>query len=163
MVFGAWAGGHESPSVVEFIPEPCFKPFGDAVSDARRAGNVDPSKAIIADTMKLVSLFHSRKHGVGTMYISLIENLYLYLSLRMGNSGSGKTITNQLKHRIVEYCSDAEASRKVNTPLFRKLNNITKDTYEVESCKKIDQVKFTDSSRIFRVSVCQAKNASILL
>ena len=47
-----------------------------------------------------------------------------------------KTITNQLKHRNVEYCSDAEASRKVNTPLFRKLENITKDTYEVESCKK---------------------------
>ena len=54
----------------------------------------------------------------------------------MGNSGYGKTITNQLNHRNVEYCSDAEASRKVNTPLFRKLDNITEDTYEVESCKK---------------------------
>ena len=41
--------------VVEFTPEPCFKPFGDAVSDARRAGDGDPRKAIIADTMKLVS------------------------------------------------------------------------------------------------------------
>ena len=36
----------------------------------------------------------------------------------------------------VEYCSDAEASRKVNTHLFRKLENITEDTYEVLSCKK---------------------------
>ena len=43
--------------VIEFTPEPCFKPFGDAVSDVRRAGDADPSKAIIADTMKLVSLF----------------------------------------------------------------------------------------------------------
>ena len=43
--------------VVEFTPKPCFKPFGDAVSDARRAG--DASKAIIADTMKLVSFFLS--------------------------------------------------------------------------------------------------------
>ena len=41
--------------VIEFTPEPCFKPFGDAVSDARRAEDADPSKAIIADTMKLVS------------------------------------------------------------------------------------------------------------
>ena len=41
--------------VGEFTPEPCFKPFGDAVSDARRAGDADPSKAIIAGTMKLVS------------------------------------------------------------------------------------------------------------
>ena len=54
----------------------------------------------------------------------------------MGNSAYGKTITNQLKHRNVEYCSDAEASRKVNTPLFRQLENITEDTYQVESCKK---------------------------
>ena len=41
--------------VIEFTPEPCFKPFGDAVSDARRAGDADPNKAIIAGTMKLVS------------------------------------------------------------------------------------------------------------
>ncbi|CAB4021097.1 Zinc finger and SCAN domain-containing 22, partial [Paramuricea clavata] len=40
--------------IVEYTPKPCFKPFGDAVSDARRAGDADPSKAIIADTMKLV-------------------------------------------------------------------------------------------------------------
>ena len=41
--------------VVEYTPVPCFQPFGEAVSDARRAGDVDPNKAIIADTMKLVS------------------------------------------------------------------------------------------------------------
>ena len=41
--------------VVEYTPVPCFKSFGEAVSDARRAGDVDPNKAIIADTMKLVS------------------------------------------------------------------------------------------------------------
>ena len=41
--------------VIEFTPEPCFKSFGDAVSDARRAGDADPNKAIIADTMKLIS------------------------------------------------------------------------------------------------------------
>ena len=39
--------------VIEYTPKPCFKPFGDAVSNARRAGDADPSKAIIADTMKL--------------------------------------------------------------------------------------------------------------
>ena len=51
--------------VVEFTPKPCFKPFGDSVSDARRAGDADPRKAIIADTMKLVSfVFHLEKHGV---------------------------------------------------------------------------------------------------
>ena len=40
--------------VIEYTLVPCFKPFGKAVSDARRAGDVDPNKAITADTMKLV-------------------------------------------------------------------------------------------------------------
>jgi len=42
--------------VVEYTPKACFKPFGEAVSDARRAGDRDPNKAIIADTMKLVNI-----------------------------------------------------------------------------------------------------------
>jgi len=53
----------------------------------------------------------------------------------VGNSGYGKIITNQLKHVEVKYCTDAETSRKVNSHLFRKLENITEDTYEVQSCK----------------------------
>ena len=47
--------------VIEYTPVPCFQPFGEAVSDARRAGDVDPNKAIIADTMKLVSTILSEK------------------------------------------------------------------------------------------------------
>ena len=54
----------------------------------------------------------------------------------MGNSGYGETITNHLKQRNVEYRTDAEASHKVNTPLFRILDNITEDTYEAEFCKQ---------------------------
>ena len=42
--------------VVEFTPKAVFKPFGDAVSDARRAGDRNPDCAIIGDTMKLVSI-----------------------------------------------------------------------------------------------------------
>ena len=41
--------------VVEYTAVPCFQSFGEAVSDARRAGEADKNKAIIADTMKLVS------------------------------------------------------------------------------------------------------------
>ena len=126
--------------ILILTPEPCFKPFGDAVSDAGRAGDADPSKAIIADTMKLVSccvvVRNKRREGKHFMDRKK-KNLHKsFLISQVGNSGYGKTITNQLKHRDVEYCSDAEASRKVNTHLFRKLDNITEDTYEVESCKK---------------------------
>ena len=41
--------------VVEYTPRSCFKSFGEAVSDARRAGDADSSKKIIGETMKLVS------------------------------------------------------------------------------------------------------------
>ena len=118
--------------VIEFTPRPCFKPFGDAVSDARRAGDADPSKAIIADTMKLVSCdFVKGKLGVENVYFT-DRKLISFLLCLLG----GKCITNQLKHLNVEYCSDVEASAKVNTHLFRKLENITEDTYEVQSCKR---------------------------
>ena len=40
--------------IVEYEPKPCFQNFGDSVSAARRAGDADPDKSIIADTMKLL-------------------------------------------------------------------------------------------------------------
>jgi hypothetical protein len=63
--------------IIEYSPKSCFKSFGDVVSDAGHAGDADPSKAIIADTMKL-----------------------------KGNSSYGKTITNKERHRQVKYCDD---------------------------------------------------------
>ncbi|CAB4017246.1 Hypothetical predicted protein [Paramuricea clavata] len=68
--------------VMEYTPKPCFKPFGDAVSDARRAGDADPSKAIIADTMKLV----------GNRYNDKDFNFVFYY---YNCSSYGKTITNK--------------------------------------------------------------------
>ena len=61
--------------VIDFTPEPCFKPFGDAVSDARIAGDADPRKAIIADTMKLVSFFEYRKTRYGE-YFSMQKTFF---------------------------------------------------------------------------------------
>jgi hypothetical protein len=40
--------------VVEYTPKACFEKFGMSVCDARRDGDRDESKAIIADTMKLL-------------------------------------------------------------------------------------------------------------
>ena len=109
--------------VIEFTPEPCFKPFGEAVSDVRRTGDADPSKAIIADTMKLVSCLNIGKTRDGEYFN--MQKTYTNFSMvsKVGNSGYGKTITNQLNHMNVEY---AEASRKVNTHLFRKLETSLK-------------------------------------
>ncbi|XP_078601001.1 uncharacterized protein LOC144876010 [Branchiostoma floridae x Branchiostoma japonicum] len=95
--------------VMEYRPKPSFKAFGDAVSDARRKGDEDKAKKIIADTMKLI-----------------------------GNSGYGKTVTNKEKQTDVEYCQDVvTATRKINTQRFRHLIVVNDDNFfEIESAKR---------------------------
>ena len=93
--------------VVEYDPVPCFRRFGDAVSTARREGDVHSHKAIIANTMKL-----------------------------LGNSGYGKTITNVDRHRDVNYCKEKAASLMDNDRRFRQLDVVVDDTYEIEMNKK---------------------------
>ena len=67
--------------IVEYERNPCFQHFGESVSEARRAGDTDPNKAIIADTMKL-----------------------------LGNSAYGKTVTNVDRHRDTKYCTEVNTS-----------------------------------------------------
>ena len=93
--------------VIEYTSDACFQHFGEAVSDARRAGDADPNKSMIGDTMKIV-----------------------------GNSSCGKIITNKERHRQVNFCNDDELQPLVNSPFFRQLDAIDEDTYEVQSSKK---------------------------
>ena len=94
--------------VVEYEPKPCFQRFGESVSAARRAGDADPDKAIIADTMKLLD-----------------------------NSGYGKTVTNVDRHRDVRYCTAIGTSALINNKRFRQLDVITEDAYEIEMNKSL--------------------------
>ena len=93
--------------IIEYDPIPCFRRFGDAVSTARREGDVHRDKNIIAHTMKL-----------------------------LGNSGYGKTITNVDRHRDVSYCTEKAASLMVNDKRFRQLDIVVDDAYEIEMNKK---------------------------
>ena len=92
--------------IVEYSPKPCFQHFGESVSTARRNGDVDPDKSIIADTMKL-----------------------------LGNSAYGKTVTNVDRHRDVKYCTEVGTSLLVGNKRFRQLDVVTDDAYEVTSSK----------------------------
>ena len=92
--------------VVEYERKPCFRNFGESVSTARRNGDVDPDKAIIADTMKL-----------------------------LGNSAYGKTVTNVDRHRNVKYCTEVGTSSHINNKIFRQLDVVAEDAYEVTSNK----------------------------
>ena len=92
--------------IIEYSPKPCFQHFGESVSAARRAGDADPDKAIIADTMKL-----------------------------LGNSAYGKTVNNIDRHRNVRYCTEVGTSLLINTKRFRQLDVVTDDAYEVTASK----------------------------
>ena len=92
--------------VVDYEPNPCFQRFGESVSAARRNGDVDPDKSIIADTMKL-----------------------------LGNSAYGKTVTNVDRHRNVTYSTEVGTSALISNKRFRQLDVVTADAYEVTSSK----------------------------
>ena len=99
--------------IIEYEPKPCFQNFGDSVSAARRAGDADPDKAIIADTMKL-----------------------------LGNSAYGKTVTNVDRHRDIKYSTEVGTSALINNnKRFRQLDVVSEDAYEIEMNKSV--VKYT--------------------
>ena len=114
--------------LVEYRPRAVFKDFGESVSNARREGDADPSKKILADTSKLI-----------------------------GNSCYGKTIVNKDRHREVVYVEGhGEASDLVSSPRFDSLVDLSwpqlgedGDNDDAEStgfyeasCSKIGLVEF---------------------
>ena len=92
--------------IVEYERKPCFRQFGESVSAARRDGDANPDKAIIADTMKL-----------------------------LGNSAYGKPVTNVDRHRNVAYCTEVDWSACINNKRFRQLDVVTDNAYEITSNK----------------------------
>ena len=96
---GASLSGHRVRSIL-VLP-------ADAVSMARREGDVHPHKYIIADNMKL-----------------------------LGNSGYGKSITNVDRHRDVKLGTEKTASVVINDRRFRQLDVVVDDAYEIEMNKK---------------------------
>ena len=94
--------------VIEYEAKPCFQHFSESVSAARRAGDADQDKAVIADTMKL-----------------------------LGNSGYGKTVTNVDRHRDLQYCTEVGTSSLINNKRFRQLDVVTDNAYEVEMSKRV--------------------------
>jgi hypothetical protein len=92
---------------VEYTKHACFREFVKDVSDARRLGDADPSKSIIADTRKLE-----------------------------GNSAFGSTIMDQEKFQSTIYVKgDGSAMLEANLPQFKKLTQLSDQYYEIEKAK----------------------------
>ena len=96
--------------VIEFKPQRCFHQFVQEVSDARRHGDSDESKAILADTCKL-----------------------------LGNASYGSTIMDQEKFQSLKYVQgEGDAMMEANLPQFKKLTPLLEEEeyYEIEMAKK---------------------------
>jgi hypothetical protein len=94
--------------IVQYNPKKCFETFGKSVCQARRLGDEDSSKAILAETAKL-----------------------------SGNVMYGTTITNKECFTDVKYITDANrACKYANSARFLGLNELSPDLYEVNLAKK---------------------------
>ena len=96
--------------VVEYQRSRCFAGLADVISDARREGDVNPNKKILADTNK-----------------------------NIGNNCFGYLLMDKSKHTdIVFFKGHLNASQAINQPNFRKLTclNEKEAFYEVEFAKK---------------------------
>jgi G:T-mismatch repair DNA endonuclease (very short patch repair protein) len=94
--------------LVDYTPRCAFERFGESVSNARRLGDEDPDKELLASTSKLV-----------------------------GNSAYGKTITNKEKHRNVKYADGcAAASTHIRSNKFVSMEEIDDEFYEIVTQKR---------------------------
>ena len=91
---------------VEYSPRKCFNNFVQSVVDARREGDENPLSGVVAETMKL-----------------------------LGNSSNGYQIRDRSRHTITKYLNDEKTHKATNEPLFKRLNTVEKDLYEVELLK----------------------------
>ena len=91
---------------VQYFPRECFNNFVQSVVDAGREGDENPLSGVVAETMKL-----------------------------LGKSSYGYQIMDRSRHTITKYLNDEKTHKAINEPLFKRLNSVEKDLYEVELLK----------------------------
>ena len=74
--------------------------------DARRQGDENPNSSVVAETMKLLA-----------------------------NSSYGYQIMNRSRHTVTKYLNDEKTHSAINSKMFKCLNHITDQLYEVELVK----------------------------
>ena len=91
---------------VEYTPVKCFNEFVQSAVDARREGDENPNSSVVAETMKLLA-----------------------------NSSYGYQIMDRSRHTVTKYLSDEKTHGAINTKLFKRLDHINDQLYEVELAK----------------------------
>ena len=90
---------------VEYTPVKCLNKFVQAAVDARR-GDENQNCSVVAETMKLLA-----------------------------NSSYGYQIMDRSRHTVTKYLSDEKTYGTINTKLFKRLDYINDQLYEVELAK----------------------------
>ena len=91
---------------VQYTHKKCFNNFVQSIVDARRAGDENPESSVVAETMIL-----------------------------LGNSSYGYQIMDRSRHTEKKYLNDEKAHKAINGKLFKRLNSVSKELYEVELLK----------------------------
>ena len=71
--------------------------------DARRQGDENPNSSVVAETMKLLA-----------------------------NNSYGYQIMDRSRHTVTKYLTDEKTHSAINSKMFKRLNHITNQLYEVE-------------------------------
>ena len=91
---------------VEYIPVKCFNIFVQFAVNARREGDENLNSSVVAETMKLVA-----------------------------NSSYGKQIMDRSRHTVTKYLNDEKTHGAINTKVFKRLDHINDQLYQVELAK----------------------------
>ena len=88
---------------VQNSPRKCFNNFVQPAVDARRQGDENPNSSVVAETMKLLA-----------------------------NSSYGYQIMDRSRHTVTKCLNDEKTQSAKNSKMFKRLNHITDQLYEVE-------------------------------
>ena len=91
---------------VQYTPKKRFSSFVQSAVNARRQGDENPNSSVVAETMKLLA-----------------------------NSSYGYQIMDRSRHTVTNYLNDEKTHSAINNELFKQLNIITEQLYEVELVK----------------------------
>ena len=91
---------------VEYAPVKCFIKFVQSAVDARLKGHENPNSSVAAETRKLLT-----------------------------NSSYGYQIMDRIRQNVTKNLNDEKTHGAINTKLFKRLDHINDQLYEVELAK----------------------------
>ena len=91
---------------IQYTPRKCFGNFVQSAVDARRQEDENPNSSVVAETMKLLA-----------------------------NSSYGYQFMDRSRHTVTKYLNNEKTNSAFNSKMFKRLNHITDQLYEVELVK----------------------------